>query len=98
MLALAQSLHRLPCRRPHRNSDWIRINYSPLPFFRPMRGQYPITVALDFQRPDAFELFRSLSDGIPPLVGPDLEQGVIDVPATAGFRSALDGKLEHGYY
>ncbi len=68
-----------------------------MPFFRPMRGQYPITVALHFQRPDTFELFRSLSDGIPPVVGPDLEQGVIDVPVTAGFRSALEGKLDRGY-
>ena len=73
------------------------LNYSPMPFSRPMRGQYPITVALDFQRPNTFELFRSLSDGIPPVVGPDLDQGVIDVPVTAGFRSPFEGKLDRGY-
>ena len=73
------------------------LNYSPMPFSRPMRGQYPITVAFDFQRPNSFELFRSLSDGIPPVIGPDLDQGVIDVPLTAGFRSPYEGTLNRGY-
>ena len=73
------------------------LNYSPMPFSRPMRGQYPITVALDFVRPNTFELFRSLADGIPPVVGPDLDTGVIDVPATAGFRSPYEGTLNRGY-
>lgn len=73
------------------------LNYSPMPFSRPMRGQYPITVALDFQRPNTFELFRSLADGIPPVVGPDLDQGVIEVPLTAGFRSPYEGTLNRGY-
>ncbi len=77
------------------------LNYSPMPFSRPMRGQYPITVAFDFQRPNSFELFRSLADGIPPVVGPDLDQGTIEVPLTAGFRSPYDsathGPLNRGY-
>ena len=77
------------------------LNYSPMPFSRPMRGQYPITVAFDFQPDDSFTLFRSLSDGIPPVVGPDLDQGVIEVPLTAGFRSPYDsathGALNRGY-
>ena len=73
------------------------LNYSPMPFSRPMRGQYPITVALDFVRPNSFELFRSLADGIPPVVGPDLDTGVIDVPPTAGFRSPYEGVLNRGY-
>ena len=73
------------------------LNYSPMPFSRPMRGQYPITVAFDFARPNTFELFRSLADGIPPVVGPDLDQGVIEVPLTAGFRSPYEGTLNRGY-
>ncbi len=73
------------------------LNYSPMPFSRPMRGQYPITVALDFARPNTFELFRSLADGIPPVVGPDLDTGVIEVPLTAGFRSPYEGVLNRGY-
>ncbi len=73
------------------------LNYSPMPFSRPMRGQYPITVAFDFQRDNTFTLFRSLADGIPPVVGPDLDQGVIEVPLTAGFRSPYEGTLNRGY-
>ena len=73
------------------------LNYSPMPFSRPMRGQYPITVAFDFARDNTFELFRKLSDGIPPVIGPDLDQGVIDVPLVAGFRSPYEGTLNRGY-
>ena len=58
------------------------LNYSPMPFSRPMRGQYPLTVGATFQRDKSFELFRSLSDGIPPVVGPELDTGVIEVPFT----------------
>ncbi len=73
------------------------LNYSPMPFSRPMRGQYPLTVALDFPRDNTFTLFRSLSDGIPPVVGPDLDTGVIEVPLNAGFRSPYEGTLNRGY-
>ena len=73
------------------------LNYSPMPFSRPMRGQYPITVGLDFRRPNTFERFRTLAQGIPPVVGPDLDQGVIEVPFTAGFRSPYEGTLNRGY-
>ncbi len=77
------------------------LNYSPMPFSRPMRGQYPITVALNFQPDNSFEQFRTLSDGIPPVVGPDLDQGTIEVPLDAGFRSpyesATHGPLNRGY-
>ena len=73
------------------------LNYSPMPFSRPMRGQYPLTVALDFQRDNTFTLFRTLSQGIPPVVGPDLDTGVIEVPLTAGFRSPYEGTLNRGY-
>ena len=73
------------------------LNYSPMPFSRPMRGQYPITVAGNFVRGNTFERFRNLSEGIPPVVGPDLDTGVIDVPPTVGFRSPFEGTLNRGY-
>jgi len=73
------------------------LNFDPMPFSRPLRGQYPLTVTFDFERPNSFELFRSLSDGIPPVVGPDLSPGVIDVPLVADLRSPYAGKLDRGY-
>jgi hypothetical protein len=73
------------------------LNYDPMPFSRPMRGQYPYVATFDLQRDNTFELFRTLDQGIPPLMGPDLESGVLDVPLTAGFRSPWGGELDRGY-
>ena len=50
------------------------LNYDPMPFSRPLRGMYPITVTFDFNRDNTFTLFRSLEDGIPPVDGPDLSR------------------------
>lgn len=73
------------------------LNFDPMPFSRPLRGQYPITVTFDFDRPGSFQLFRTLSQGIPPVVGPDLSAGVIDVPLNADLRSPYETKLDRGY-
>ncbi len=73
------------------------LNYDPMPFSRPLRGMYPITVSLDFNRDNSFELFRSLQDGIPPVNGPDLSSGVIPVPLDALLRSPWKGQLDRGY-
>ncbi|MEX2299371.1 MAG: TonB-dependent receptor [Bryobacterales bacterium] len=73
------------------------LNFDPMPFSRPLRGQYPLTVTFNFQRPGSFQTFRTLSEGIPPVVGPDLEPGVLDVPLSADLRSPYGGKLDRGY-
>ena len=74
------------------------LNFDPLPWSRPLRGQYPVTVTFDFQRPGTFQLFRTLADGIPEVVGPDLEQQPIDVPLTASLRSPYpNSKINRGY-
>ena len=74
------------------------LNYSPLPWSRPLRGQYPVTVTFDFQRPGAFQLFRTLDQGIPPVVGPDLSKQPIDVPLTASLRSPYpNSTIDRGY-
>ena len=68
-----------------------------MPFARPLRGMYPITVTFDFQRDNSYELFRTLQDGIPPVYGPDVDQGVIPVPLDASLRSPYKGLLDRGY-
>ena len=73
------------------------LNFDPMPFSRPLRGQYPLTVTFDFNRDNSFELFRTLSEGIPEVVGPDLSPGIIDVPLVADLRSPYEGKLDRGY-
>ena len=73
------------------------LNYDPMPFSRPLRGMYPITVTFDFNRDNTFTLFRSLEDGIPPVDGPDLSSGVVSVPLNADLRTPWGGKLDRGY-
>ncbi|MCP5119745.1 MAG: TonB-dependent receptor, partial [bacterium] len=73
------------------------LNFDPMPFSRPMRGQYPYVATFDLERDGSFQTFRSLDEGIPPLVGPDLNTGVLEVPLTSGFRTPWGGKLNRGY-
>ena len=45
------------------------INIDPLPFSRPLRGFYPLTVNFDFNAPNSYASVRSLAEGIPPVFG-----------------------------
>jgi hypothetical protein len=73
------------------------INYSPQPWSRSLRGQYPLVVNSDFQAIDFNSSFRSLAEGIPPVVGPDLSTGVVNLPPTASMRSPYEGEISRGY-
>ena len=73
------------------------IHYDPLPFSRPLRGFYPLTVNFAFNAPNGYAPVRNLSDGIPPVVGPDLSTGVVSLPAVADMRSPYAGELHRGY-
>jgi hypothetical protein len=61
------------------------ITYNPLPFARPLRGFYPLTIASTFPA-EAFRFNRTLSSGLPEIVGPDLSTGRIPLPATVDMR------------
>ncbi|MFN7920968.1 MAG: carboxypeptidase regulatory-like domain-containing protein [Bryobacteraceae bacterium] len=73
------------------------IHYDPLPFSRPLRGFYPLTVNFAFNQPDSYTAVRPLAQGIPPVTGPDLSTGVVDLPAVADMRSPNSGLLHRGY-
>lgn len=73
------------------------INYSPLPWSRPLRGFYPLTVNFAFDSPDANTGIRSLAEGIPPVTGPDLSSGVVTLPNVADMRSPRAGQITRGY-
>ena len=74
------------------------LNYDPLPWSRPLRGQYPLTVTFDFQPTDSYIRFRTLDEGIPPVVGPDLANQPIEVPLTASLRTPYpNSKINRGY-
>jgi len=74
------------------------LNFDPLPWSRPLRGQYPLVVTFDFQPDNSFEQFRTLEQGIPPVVGPDLNNQPIDVPLRASLRTPYpNSKINRGY-
>ena len=74
------------------------LNFSPIPWSRPLRGQYPVTVTFDFQRPGTFQRFRTLDEGIPPVVGPDLNNQPLTVPLSASLRSPYpNSTIDRGY-
>ena len=73
------------------------INYDPLPFSRPLRGFYPLTVNFNFDAPNGFVPIRTLAQGIPDVVGPDLSTGIVDLPAVADMRSPNLGQIHRGY-
>lgn len=78
----------------------VRTGYGmtidPLPFSRPMRGFYPLTIAPTFQGNTAFDSAGSLTTGIPALPTPDLSSGVIPLPGGIDMRSPW-GKINRGY-
>ncbi len=88
------------------------ITYDPMPFGRPLRGFYPLTIAQQFVATAldsaASEVFTpwgftssnktpGLTVGIPNFTGPDLSSGVVSLPGTVQMRSPYEGTLKRGY-
>ncbi len=73
------------------------LNFDPLPFSRPLRGFYPLTVNFAFNAPNSYSAVRTLDQGIPPVFGPDLTTGVVSLPAVADMRSPYLGEIHRGY-
>jgi hypothetical protein len=65
------------------------ITYNPLPFSRPLRGFYPLTLAADFTATDPYGFTTTLERGIPNVVGPDVSTGRIPLPNAYLMRSPM---------
>jgi hypothetical protein len=72
------------------------LTYDPLPLSRPLRGSYPYTIGAIFDSGDSFQAFRPIEQGIPQFTGPDLSQGVVDLPPTIDIR-APGNEIHRGY-
>jgi hypothetical protein len=74
------------------------INYDPYPlaFVRDILGNYPSSINLTINSPNAFTYAQRLTDGIPALVVPDVSSGAIAIPTNISAR-ALDQKPKRGY-
>lgn len=73
------------------------ITTDPMPFSRPLRGWYPLTVADSFVGANTYVPYASLAQGIPLVAGPDLSTGVVPLPPTVQERSPLGGEIHRGY-
>jgi outer membrane receptor protein involved in Fe transport len=63
------------------------ITYDPLPFSRPLRGFYPLTIAENLQTTNPFGWVRTLEQGLANIVSPDLSSGNIPLPNDFAMRT-----------
>ena len=73
------------------------LNFDPIPFSRPLRGFYPLTINSNFTQPNSYAPAGTLATGIPPVVGPDLSTGIVTLPGDASERSPWGGLIHRGY-
>jgi outer membrane receptor protein involved in Fe transport len=66
------------------------ITYNPLPFSRPLRGFYPLTISGNFSTTNPYGYVKTLSQGIPDITGPDLSSGNIPLPSSYDMRTPAD--------
>ncbi len=73
------------------------INFDPIPFSRPLRGWYPLTVNAVFNAPNSYGWGTTFSQGVPNTQGPDLSSGIVPLPANVDERSPWGGMVHRGY-
>jgi Carboxypeptidase regulatory-like domain/TonB dependent receptor len=73
------------------------ISYDPIPFSRPLRGFYPLTINTDYVGTTSVQPAGSLVTGIPAANFPDLSSGVITLDPLATERSPWGGEIHRGY-
>jgi hypothetical protein len=73
------------------------ISIDPLPYSRPLRGFYPLTVNFNFEANNALASAGPLANGIPAVFGPDISSGVVNLPAVADMRTPYKGQINRGY-
>jgi hypothetical protein len=65
------------------------ITYNPLPFSRPLRGFYPLTLAADFTAEQPYGFVTTFEQGIPDITGPDLSQAQLPLPNAYLMRTPM---------
>lgn len=74
------------------------LTVDPMPFARPLRGFYPLTIAQSFVSASPFTPVGTLEAGIPTLATPDVSSGRTPLPPTAAMRSPdRDGEINRGF-
>ena len=73
------------------------INYDPIPFSRPLRGWYPLTVNFANLATNGYNWSTTFQQGVPNAVGPNLSTGIVPLPNNASERSPWGGEIHRGY-
>jgi hypothetical protein len=73
------------------------ISYDPIPFSRPLRGFYPLTINYVYVGANNYQPGSTLASGIPAPNFPDLSTGIINLPGNVTERSPWGGEIKRGY-
>jgi hypothetical protein len=72
------------------------LTYNPMPWSRPLRGSYPLTIAASFFQNEPFSYYGTLDQGIPLITGPDLNSGRFPLPPSVAMRTPEPGNVDRG--
>jgi len=73
------------------------LTYNPLPFARPLRGFYPLTIANTWVSLNSWQPYGTLADGIPAVPGPEPGQSRVPLPSTTTMRTPDPDNVNRGY-
>jgi hypothetical protein len=70
------------------------ITYNAMPWSRPLRGQFPAMLGVQFFNPGQFQPFGSLTTGIPTIPLPNIESGNVPLPNNVRTRTPEVGNID----
>jgi outer membrane receptor protein involved in Fe transport len=70
--------------------------FDPLPWSRPMRGRFPLTIAYSGAGPNGFIPYGNLTAGIPGAPSPDINSGTIPLPRGVDMTSPDPNNMDRG--
>ena len=73
------------------------LTYNPLPFARPLRGAYPLTINNTYVSLNSWQPYATLDLGIPEFGGPGPGEGRVPLPNTATMRTPDPDNVHRGY-
>jgi hypothetical protein len=73
------------------------LTYNPLPFARPLRGAYPLTIHNTYVSLNSWQPYGTLEQGIPEFSGPGPDVSRAPLPRTATMRTPDPDNVHRGY-
>ncbi len=70
--------------------------FTPLPWSRPMRGRFPLTIAYTEAGPNGFIPYGNVAAGIPGAPDPDIESGTVPLPRGVAMTSPDPNDVDRG--